>query len=37
MVGKAVADIAELALLYILLDGVQRLLLGNLESYISRV
>jgi hypothetical protein len=31
MVGEAVADEAELALLDILLDGVERLILGDLE------
>lgn len=37
MVGEAVADIAELTLLYVLLNRVQGLLLGYLERYISYV
>ncbi len=35
MVGEAVADITEFALLHVLLDGVQRFFLGDLESRIS--
>lgn len=32
LVGEAVADIAKLALLDVLFDGVQELILGDLES-----
>ena len=35
MVGEAVADITEFALLHVLLDGVQGFLLGDLERQIS--
>lgn len=35
--GEAVADEAELALLDILLDGVEELLLGDLERRVSTV
>ncbi len=35
LVGEAVADEAELALLDILLDGVEGLLLGDLEGLLS--
>ena len=35
LVGEAVADVAELALLHILLDGVEELLLGDLGRKIS--
>jgi hypothetical protein len=31
-VGEAVADVAELALLDVLLDGVEELVLGNLVT-----
>lgn len=37
LVGEAVADEAELALLDILLDGVEELLLGDLERCVSTV
>ena len=33
--GEAVADEAKLALLHILLDGVEELLLGDLEHLVS--
>jgi len=32
LVGETIADIAELALLDILLDGVEELVLGDLDS-----
>ena len=35
--GEAVADEAELALLDVLLDGVEELLLGDLERCVSTV
>ena len=36
MVGETIADVTELALLYVLLDGVQGLFLGDLERRIRR-
>lgn len=35
LVGEAVADVAKLALLDVLLDGVQELLLGDLQHEMS--
>jgi hypothetical protein len=37
LVGEAVTDVTKLALLDVLLDGVEKLLLGDLERRLSSV